>query len=407
MADAHRSPFAIALGRLPRQPGVKPALVVLAVVFLLAVYAPVVCGETALFWHDDAGWRLPLLRELFNANTQKIHDLCFNILALLLPVAVLAWRPLRRRWGAARTLRRLGAAYVLLVGVCFIPAPWGRNASLYDQRSEVGETIGAWTELPPAQRPTALFPPVVATPNRPYAGAKLLPPLSPNPVTGTRFLLGTDSDTEDILAGMIHGARISLTIGFVATALSSLIGLLLGAVSGYAGGWIDILIQRLVEIMMCFPTFLLILVVVAIVGPSLLTIVLVIGFTDWAGTARLVRGEYLAHSARDYVLAARALGLPVWRILFVHILPNALTPLLISVTFGVAGTVGMESGLAFIGLGDPTIASWGSVLDQGRKQPAYLWLILPPGVAIFTLVLALNTVGNGLREVLDPKAVPK
>ena len=136
----------------------------------------------------------------------------------------------------------------------------------------------------------------------------------------------------------------------------------------------------------------------------LIVIMLVIGLTGWAGIARLVRGEYLAQSVRDYVAAGQALGLGPWRIMFRHILPNALTPLLITATFGVAGAVGSESGLSFLGLGDPTIASWGTLLEQGRQNIAYWWLIWLPGMAVFALVSALNLIGNGLREAIDAAA---
>jgi peptide/nickel transport system permease protein len=279
---------------------------------------------------------------------------------------------------------------------------------VYAQRPLAAETAAAHAAAAAAGQPVfAVLPPVRTQPGRPYAGAKLLPPGSADPANGVRFWLGTDIHTRDVLATMVNGTRVSLTIGILATALSMLIGVAIGAVSGYCGGWTDLLLQRLVEIMMCFPTFLLILVVVAIMGPNLITIVVVIGLTDWAGTARLVRGEFLAQAGRDYVLAARALGFGAPRIIVRHILPNALTPLLISASFGIAGTVSLESGLAFLGLGDPAVSSWGGVLEQGRQQPLYLWLIIPPGAAIFCLVLALNTLGNGLREVLDPRAVPR
>jgi peptide/nickel transport system permease protein len=158
-----------------------------------------------------------------------------------------------------------------------------------------------------------------------------------------------------------------------------------------------------VEIMMCFPTFILILTVVAMLGRDIFIIMTVIGLTSWAGTARLVRGEFLAQSVRDYVFAAESLGLPRWRIMFRHILPNAVGPLLISLTFGIAGSVGMESGLAFIGLGDPTAPSWGVLLDQGRENIRYPWLIYTPGLAIFVIVMTLNLLGNNLREAIDPK----
>jgi peptide/nickel transport system permease protein len=177
----------------------------------------------------------------------------------------------------------------------------------------------------------------------------------------------------------------------------------IGAVSGYCGGWVDLLLQRAVEIMMCFPTFILILTVVAMLDRDIFIIMIVIGLTGWAGVARLVRGEFLAQSVRDYVLAAEALGLSRPRIMFRHILPNTVAPLLISLTFGIAGSIGAESTLAFVGLGDPTVPSWGVLMEQGRLNIRYPWLIYTPGLAIFTIVMTLNLLGNNLRDAIDPK----
>jgi peptide/nickel transport system permease protein len=185
--------------------------------------------------------------------------------------------------------------------------------------------------------------------------------------------------------------------------VSFLIGLLIGAASGYFGGWVDLVPQRITEIMMCFPTFILILTVVAMLDRDIFKIMLVIGLTGWAGTARLVRGEFMVHAVRDYVTAVEALGLPRWRIMFRHILPNAVAPLLISLTFGIAGSVGAESALSFVGLGDPSAPSWGVLLEQGRENIRYPWLIYTPGLAIFAIVMTLNLLGNNLREAIDPK----
>jgi peptide/nickel transport system permease protein len=223
-------------------------------------------------------------------------------------------------------------------------------------------------------------------------------------VTQGTHILGTDNDTEDVFANLLYGARVSMTIGILATLLSMAIGVVIGAISGYFGGWTDLILQRIVEIMMCFPTFILVLIVVSILGAKLMWIIMVIGLTGWAGTARMVRGEYLGQAPRDYVVAAQALGVSRSAIMFRHILPNILTPLIISATVGIAGTVFLESGLAFLGLSDPDAPSWGAILEQGRNQPSYLWLILVPGIAIFILVFTLNILGTHLREALDPRS---
>ncbi|MDA3960788.1 MAG: ABC transporter permease [Planctomycetota bacterium] len=248
-----------------------------------------------------------------------------------------------------------------------------------------------------------LFPPVVHDYDTPYSGTVLVTPFTKNEQTGQRFWLGADASGQDIFARMLFGARISLTIGVVATVIAMSIGIFIGAVSGFFGGWIDIVLQRIVEIMMCFPSFLLILVIVAMVGRDIMVIIIVSGFTGWAGTARLVRGEFLSQSSREYVLACRAMGLPRWRIMFKHILPNALTPLFIAAAFSVAGMILAESGLSFLGLVDSRTPSWGLVLSGGRQNPEYWHIIYAPGLAIFALVSALNLVGNALREAFDPK----
>jgi peptide/nickel transport system permease protein len=255
----------------------------------------------------------------------------------------------------------------------------------------------------PAPLPRACFAPIPHRFDATYPGAVLKAPGTVNSATGARFWLGTDSAGHDVLSRMLFGARISMTVGLVATGLSLLIGVLIGGISGYFGGLVDIILQRVVELMMCFPTFILILVVVAMLDRSIFVIMTVIGLTGWAGTARLVRGEFLGQSVREYVLAAQAQGLPKWRIMFRHILPNCMTPLTISATFGIAGAVMAESGLSFLGLGDPNAASWGGLLEQGRNNIRYGWLIWCPGMAVFLIIASLNQVGNGLREAFDPK----
>ena len=178
--------------------------------------------------------------------------------------------------------------------------------------------------------------------------------------TGTRYVLGSDDRGFDVLSRLIYGTRISLTIGLVATGISLFIGVIVGACSGFFGGWVDLVLQRAVEIMMTFPTFVFLLVVVAMLDRNIFLIMAVIGFTSWAGTARLVRGEFLAQSAREYVLAGRVLGYSGARLMFRHILPNIATPLMINAAFGIAGAVLVESTLAFLGLGDPNAPSWGA-----------------------------------------------
>lgn len=406
MAELPPSPAALAWQRAWSRRWFRAGCAVVAGFLLLAAYAPFLASEAALLWRDADGWRLPALAELFNRNTYPgYHDLLFNLLALLLPIQALLWR-LLAGW---RRSRRLLLAVGLLLAAFVVaqlplwPAAGGRWQALWDARPMTPCTSLAARERPP---PFALLAPIPHRWDATYPGAVLRPPGWVNPATGARLWLGSDPAGHDVAARLLFGARISLTIGLVATGIALAIGTLIGAVSGFLGGRADLLLQRLVEIMLCFPTFLLILAVVAMTSRDIFVIMAVIGLTGWAGTARLVRGEFLAQSVRDYVTAAHALGLPAWRIMFRHVLPNCLAPLLISATFGIAGAVLGESGLAFIGLGDPRAASWGQLLNHGRENPGFAWLIYAPGLAIVILVLALNAVGEGLRQAYDPRQAP-
>lgn len=275
-------------------------------------------------------------------------------------------------------------------------------------RAAGGGVGGERRELPLSslrtpERTLVLVPLVPHDYGEPYAGSGLLRPGEANPVSGATFWLGTDLIGRDVLSLMLFGARISMTVGLLSTGIAMLIGVVVGAVSGYFGGWVDLVLQRIVEIMMTFPTFILILIVVSVFGRNIFVIISVIGLVGWAGTARLTRGEFLSQMGREYVLACQALGLPRWRIMFRHILPNAMTPLLISASFGIAGAVLSESGLAFLGLVESTTPSWGLILNSGRDKIEYPHLLYAPGIAIFILVYTLNIIGNGLREAFDPK----
>ena len=216
--------------------------------------------------------------------------------------------------------------------------------------------------------------------------------------------LGTDALGRDVAAGMIHGTRISLTIGLVVVAIQATLGILLGGIAGYYGGWIDIVLSRLFELMLGIPTFFLIITVAAIFPPSIYTIMVILGLTGWVGIARFIRGEFLKVRAMDYVTAARALGVSDARVMFRHILPNAVAPVLVSMAFGVASAILTESGLSFLGIGVPQhLVTWGSILAESRASSFAWWLAVFPGAAIFVTVTAYNLLGDGLRDALDPK----
>ena len=195
-----------------------------------------------------------------------------------------------------------------------------------------------------------------------------------------------------------------MTIGVIAVAIYCTIGIIVGSLAGYFGGWIDIAISRVIEIVISFPPLVFLLAVVSFFPHrSIFLIMVAIGVISWPGVARLVRGEFISQRGQDYVTAARGLGIPQRRIIFRHVLPNALTPVLVAATFGVAAAILIESTLSFLGLGDPTASSWGSLLNLGRHNTQASWLILAPGIAIFFTVTAFNLVGEGLRDALDPK----
>lgn len=216
---------------------------------------------------------------------------------------------------------------------------------------------------------------------------------------------GTDDSGRDILSRMIHGARISLSVGFVAVGIALVIGIWLGALAGYFGGWVDALISRIIEVLLTIPTFFLIIAIIAFLPPSIYNIMVVIGLTGWTGVARFVRAEFFKLKNLDFVLASRALGASDTRIIFRHMLPNAMAPVLVSAVFGIAGAILTESGLSFLGFGvPPPTPSWGDILSQSRDYIEFAWwLTVFPGLAIFLSITAYNLVGEGLRDAMDPK----
>lgn len=246
----------------------------------------------------------------------------------------------------------------------------------------------------------AVFAPYLTpySPTEPNVDMMLLPPSSSH-------VLGTDAVGRDIFTRLLYGARVSLWVGFIAVGISSAIGIALGLISGYFGGIIDEIIMRLVDIMLCFPSFFLILAVIAFLEPSVTNIMVVIGLTSWTGLTRLVRAETLSLRERDFVLAAKLSGASKFRILFVHILPNTLAPVFVSATLGIAGAILVESSLSFLGLGvQPPYPSWGNMLLDGKDVLSNApWLSLFPGLAIFITVLGYNLLGESLRDILDPR----
>ncbi|AJK50128.1 ABC transporter permease [Burkholderia plantarii] len=237
--------------------------------------------------------------------------------------------------------------------------------------------------------------------NDPWAMAQqpFLPPLA-----APGLPLGTDLLGRDLLAGMLHGARVSLLVGLVSTLAALVAGVLVGAVAGYAGGWADLLLMRFTELFQSIPGFALAIVLVSIFEPSLASIVTAIAVVSWPPVARLMRAEFLSLRHRDFVLAARLAGRPAWRIAFGEILPNATAPIVVMASMMVSSAILLESSLSFLGLGDPNLMSWGYMVGAARTalREAW-WMAVFPGIAIVLSVLALNLVGDGLNDALGTR----
>ena len=246
----------------------------------------------------------------------------------------------------------------------------------------------------------AILAPLIAPwdPNRPDIKKILDPPSKSHP-------LGTDQLGRDVLSRMLYGARVSLAVGFVSVGIATLIGIALGAAAGYHGGTVDAMVMRLVDLMLVFPRFFLLLAVLAFLRPSIWTIMVVIGLTGWMSVARLVRAEFLSLREREFVLWSQSIGASAFRIIWRHILPNAMAPVLVAMTLGIPAAILTESGLSFLGLGvQPPHASWGNILNEGKDAIEIgWWLSAYPGVAILVTVLSYNLLGEGIRDALDPR----
>jgi peptide/nickel transport system permease protein len=248
----------------------------------------------------------------------------------------------------------------------------------------------------------ALLAPVLARdPNRPDVKRMLEPPSAAHP-------LGTDQLGRDVLARMLYGARVSLAVGFVSVGIATAIGIVLGSVAGYNAGLMDAVIMRLVDLMLVFPRFFLLLAVLAFLTPSIWTIMAVIGLTSWMGVTRLVRAEFLSLKEREFVLWSQSVGANGFRVIWRHILPNAMAPVLVAMTLGIPAAILTESGLSFLGIGvQPPFATWGNILNEGKDAIEIAWwLSVYPGMAILVTVLAYNLLGEGVRDALDPRLRP-
>lgn len=392
--------WAIVWAQLKKNPIAVFGLWCIAFLFLLAIAAPLISLNQPIYYRASSRASFPLFSALFNRLLfENAVDIFFNLLLVLFPGYVLIYVLSTRKHFDKRRASVLKALTVFhFVAFALVApeklGPWTnpfyRSSSVVDYPAQVQELASE------GHRPTAVFP------FRHYTYAETDPTRSVEPPTREHWL-GTDTEGRDVFARMLYGTRISLTIGVVAVALYVAIGVVLGALAGYFGGWVDGVISRFIEVMICFPSFFLILALAALIEQrSIFHVMIIIGVTSWTGVARLIRAEFLKHRNLEYAQAALALGIPKRRIIFSHILPNAIAPVLVSATFGIASAILIESSLSFLGIGDLSVASWGETLNTGRTENK-LWLILAPGLAIFFVVTVFNLVGEGLRDALDPK----
>ncbi len=318
----------------------------------------------------------------------------------------ITWQQFRKR-----VLAMVGLALVLLLALVAILAPLLANDRPIVMRYEGRYWFPVLRDYPRfrnvefeevvagfGEGDFAIFPPVRYTPTQYDLVERLKGPTR-------EHKLGTDDRGRDVLSRMIYGTRISLSVGFVAVSIYIVIGTILGSVAGYFAGKVDMVISRFIEVMMCFPVFFLIIAVIAFLPPSIYNIMIVIGVTGWTRVARLVRGEFLRLKGQDFVTSACALGASRFRIIFWHTLRNALGPVFVSATFGIAGAILTESALSFLGFGvPPPTPSWGDILSQSRQYIEFAWwLTVFPGAAIFLTITAYNLVGEGLRDAIDPR----
>jgi peptide/nickel transport system permease protein len=371
----------------------------------VAVFAPVIASDHPFLWTEDGVSTSPWVGSLFDRNVYiSPVDIFFNlVLVALLPLggALIAWtKHLARKNLSKRAKRRKirsvflwATALILVVFVGLLSVE--SSAEYRNYNREIEKATEASSVDNNVRVPEAVFTLIPYSPRSQGFGSVEKP--------SAIHWIGTDQGTRDVGVRLIFGTRVALTVGVIAVAIYVLIGIILGSTAGFFGGRVDLVIQRMIEIMMSVPSFFVILTVVAFVDkPTIFHIMVILGLIRWTGVARLVRGEFLKLRKQEFVTAAQALGYKRRRIIFEQILPNALGPVLVAAAFGVASCILVEATLSFLGLGDLTVPSWGQTIKEGYATGAW-HLILAPGFCIFLTVSALNLVGEGLRDALDPK----
>jgi peptide/nickel transport system permease protein len=397
-----------------RRDGLATAgLVIVLVLFVVAVFAPFLANDRPLLVKPDAaraepfvtyrgqepvvrtGWFSPAVEGLQKSDLMVFVAFAWALAEFLLCLSTTTTDSPRRRGLRLRRHVR-GAVLWGVTGLALVLCAWISlgGPRVVDERTD-------WVAVVKGASPgdVVVLAPVPHRPAREYDDERLSPP-------GGRFRLGTDDSGRDVASQLIHGARVSLAVGFVAVGIAIVIGIIVGAFGGYFGGQVDFWAMRLIEVMMCFPTLFLIITISVIVKErSIWTVMAIMGVTGWPGAARLVRGEFLKQRAMEYVTAAQAVGDSPMSVMFRHILPNAVAPVLVTATFGIAGAIITESVLSFLSLGvPPEAASWGRTLSAGLRHVGYAWWLATfPGLAIFVTVTAYNLAGEGLRDAIDPR----
>lgn len=361
-------------------------LIMLGVMLLTALFAPLIANPRPLLAYDPRhGLSMPFWRSFFAPeSTEYCIEQLFNYCSLALLICLFL-RLIKKRF-----IRRILTIFLLIALI--LPFALTRpKLERVDYRN--------------AELPAGAFQVMALLPYGPFE--QVGEPLS---TPSARHILGCDELGRDLATRLIYGSRISLSVGLLATAIAMFIGVVIGVFAGYRGGWFDLMIMRFVEILICFPVFLLLLIIMAFFQEykfeqSILAVIAVIGLTGWIGMAQLTRGDVLKQREMTYVKAALGSGLPTWRILFYHILPNILGTVMITFSFGVAGAILSESSLSFLGFGvqAPT-ASWGGMLRSAFNDPLSAWhMTLFPGLMLFWAVAGFNLAGEGLRKAFDPK----
>jgi len=363
------------------RPGARAGLVWVFFLIVIAVFAPFIANSMPLAVKTADGWSSPLLKTLTPTDV-------LLVIAFLTAVAL----GLSRRWSFGKSVLILLCVMLVATPICLllVRPPQLIEYDAYRRMQASGQVQSVvWTLIPYSARDR----------NRDVAGVD-----HPSAPTG-RHWFGTEQNGADMLSQMIHASRIALSIGFVATGIAVLIGCTIGGFMGYFAGWVDLLAMRLIEIIEAVPVLLVLLAVAALFGPNLYLMMVVIGLLRWTGDARFIRAEFLKLRRQDFVQAAIASGLPLRSIIFRHMLPNGIAPVLVSSTFGVGVAILLESTLSFLGLGDPDRPSWGQLLNQARSGGAsfHWWIAIYPGLAIFLTVFSYNLIGQSVRDAIDPK----